>query len=55
MMARDLINRDISKMSELEFKTAIIRIPAGLEKSIEDTREFHTSQMKELKFSHDKI
>ena len=38
MMARDLINKDISKMVELEFKT-IIRILAGHEKSIEDTRE----------------
>ena len=31
--ARDLVNTDIIKMSELKFKT-IIRIPAGLEKSI---------------------
>ena len=38
-MARDLVNADISKMSELEFKTMIIRILAGLEKSIKDTRE----------------
>ena len=37
-MARDLINTDISKMSELEFKTRIIQILGGHEKSIEGTR-----------------
>ena len=31
--ARDLINRDISKMPESKFQTPIIRILAGLEKS----------------------
>lgn len=35
MIARDLINADPSKMSERELK-AIIRIIAGLEKSIEE-------------------
>ena len=30
--ARDLINMDISKMSELEFRMTIIKIPDGLEK-----------------------
>lgn len=37
MTARNLINADISKMSELDFKTVIIKILAGLEKSREDT------------------
>lgn len=36
MMVRDLINSDMSKMFELEFKTTMIRTPAGLEKTIED-------------------
>ena len=31
MMAKGLINSDRSNMSELEFKTTIIRILAGLE------------------------
>lgn len=35
----DLINTDISKISDLEFKTMIIKILGGLERSIEDTRE----------------
>ena len=37
--ARDLVNANISKIFESEFKTTIIKILAGLEKSIEDTRE----------------
>ena len=51
MMARDLVNTDISKMSELEFKTMIIRILDGLSKSIEDTGETLSAEIKELKSS----
>ena len=36
-------------MSELEFKTMIIRIVAGLEKSTKDTRESLAVEIKELK------
>ena len=36
-------------MSELEFKTMIIRILAELEKSIEVTRESFSAEIKELK------
>ena len=39
-MAGDLIETDISNMPEPEFKTAIITILAGLEKSIEDIRQY---------------
>ena len=46
LTARDLINMDISKMLELEFRIAIIKIPAGLEKSIEDTRESLSGEIK---------
>ena len=38
MATGDLIKTDISKMSELEFRTTII-ILTGVEKSIKDTRE----------------
>ena len=54
-MARDFINTDISKMSEVESKTKIIRILAGLEKSLEDTREYHTIDIKELKSGQSEI
>ena len=43
-MARDLINMDVSNSSEIEFKTTIIKILAGLEKSIEDTRKSFTQR-----------
>lgn len=37
--ATDLINMDISKMSEMEFRITIIKSLLELEKSIKDTRE----------------
>ena len=42
-------------MPELEFKTTIIRILAGFEKSIEDSWEPLFAEKKELKFSQAKI
>ena len=40
---------DVSKMSELEFRILIIKKLAKLEKSIEDTRESLSGEIKELK------
>ena len=37
--ARDLIETDISNMFDLDLKATIIRVPPGLEKSIEDIRD----------------
>ena len=54
-MAKDLINTDISKMSELELKTTIVKIVAGLEKSIEDIREYPTTDIEKLKSSQIEI
>jgi len=53
--ARDLIETDLNKMPEPEFKTTIIRILAGLDKSIEHTRESLTTEIKDLKTSQAKI
>ena len=55
LTARDLINMDISKMCELQFKTAIIEILAGFEKSMEDTRESLPIEIKQLKSSQAEI
>ena len=55
IMAKNLINADIGKMSELEFKTTILRTLAGFLKSIENIREFLTAEIKELKTSQAKI
>ena len=40
------LNTDISRMSELEFRTTIIRVLARVEKSIEDTRESLSVEIK---------
>lgn len=50
-MARSLIKTDLSNTLEPEFKTTVIRMLAGLEKSIEDTKESFTAETKELKTS----
>ena len=49
LIARDLISMDISNISALEFRIMIIKIVAGLKKSIEDTRESLSQEIKELK------
>ena len=53
-MARDLINTDKSKMSELKFKT-VIRLLTRLEKGKEDTIHSFIIDIKELKSSQAKI
>ena len=39
LTTKDLINMDLNKVSELNFKTIIKKILAGLEKNIENTNE----------------
>ena len=53
-MSRDLIKTDISNMPEPEFKTSV-KDAAGFEKSIEDTGESLSADIKELKMSPAKI
>ena len=53
--ARNQIKTDISNMPDPEFKTTTIRILAGLEKSMEETREFLTTKVKDLKTSEAEI
>jgi len=43
---RDLINMDIGKMSELEFRIMILKILPGLEKSMEVIRETISGEIK---------
>ena len=47
--ARDLLKADITNIYEEEFRTTVIRILAGLERSIEDTREILSVEIKDLK------
>ena len=51
----DLIKKVITNMPDPEFKTTIIRILSGLEKSIEDSRESLTTEIKHLKTSQAEI
>ena len=44
-MARGLIEKDISNMTDKEFKATIKRILAGLEKRTEDFREALTTEI----------
>ena len=55
IIARNLVKKDASNMPESEFKTTIIRILAGIEESIEDTRESLTTKIKDLNISQTKM
>ena len=46
--ARDLINTDISNMSDLKFRMTIIKVLAGLKKDMEDIRESLSGEIKSL-------
>ena len=48
VMVRDLIETDMTNMPSPELKATIIRTLAGLEKSIEDTREMFIAETKIL-------
>lgn len=48
MTARDLINADISNMTELEFRMTILKVLAGLEKKMEENREAVSKEIKDL-------
>ena len=49
VMARDLFKIDTSNRPIPQFKTANIRILAGLQRSIDDTRESLNVEIKNLK------
>ena len=51
----DLLKTDTSNISEQEFRTTIIRILAGLERSIEGTREALAAETKDLTTSQANI
>ncbi|KAF0876373.1 LORF1 protein, partial [Crocuta crocuta] len=53
--ARDLLSTDISNISDQEFRTTVIRLLAGLEKSTEDTKETLAAEIKGLRTSQDEI
>lgn len=49
LTTRDLISTDKSRILEIDFRIMITKKLAGLGKSMEDTRESLSREMKELK------
>ncbi|KAF0878630.1 LORF1 protein, partial [Crocuta crocuta] len=55
MTAKELLKTDISNITEQEFRIIVIKLIAGLEKSMEDIRETTATKTKELKNSCDEL
>ena len=50
-----MLKTDISNIYEQEFRTTVIRLLTGLEKSIEDTRDTLAAEIKDLRTSQDEL
>lgn len=50
-----LLKTNISNISEQEFRTTVIKVLAGTERSVEDNRETLTAEIKDIKTSQAKI
>ena len=55
MTANELIKNDLSNITEEEFRIIVIKLIAGLQKSIEDSRESIATDIKGLKNSHEEL
>ena len=53
--ANKLIKNNLSNVTENEFKILVIKLMAGLEKSIEDNRESITTEIKGLRSSQEEL
>ena len=53
--ANKLIKNNLSNVTENEFKTIVIKLIVGLEKSREDNRESITTEMKGLRNSQEEL
>ena len=53
--ANELIKNDLNNVTESEFKIIVIKLIAGLEESIEDSRESITTEIKGLRNSQEEI
>ena len=51
----ELIKNNLSNIMEQEFRIIVIKLIAGLEKSVEDSRESIATEIKGLKNSHDEL
>ena len=50
-----MIKTDINNITEQEFRIIVIKLIAGFEKSIEDSRESTAADIKGLTNSHDEL
>ncbi|KAF0875346.1 LORF1 protein, partial [Crocuta crocuta] len=55
LTAKELLKTDISNITEQQFRTIVIKLIAGLEKSMEDIRETIATNTMELKNSYDEF
>ncbi|KAF0877299.1 LORF1 protein, partial [Crocuta crocuta] len=55
MTAKELLKADISHITEQEFRTIVIKLIAGLEKSMEDIKETIATKTMKLKNSCDEL
>ena len=53
--ANGLIKNDLSNIMEQEFRIILIKLIAGLEKSIEGSRESIATEIKGLRNSHEEL
>ena len=53
--ANELIKNDLSNIADHEFRIIVIKLIAGLEKSIEDSRESIAVEIKGLRNSHEEL
>ena len=53
--ANKLIKNDLSNITEQEFRIIVIKLIAGLEKSIEDNKESIAMEIKGLRNSHEEL
>ena len=50
-----MIKNDLSNITEQEFRIIVIKLIAGLEKSIEDSRVSISTEIKGLRNSHEEL
>ena len=55
MTANELIKNDLNNITESEFRIIVIKSIAGLENSIEDSRESLATEIKGLRNSHEEL
>ena len=53
--ANELIKTDLSNITEQEFRIIALKLIAGLEKRIEDSRESIATEIKGLRNSHEEL